>query len=321
MRPTAFGIKALVFYATIITAYFVSPYTNLFFLLLSFLSTLLILGCFSALRNLAEVEARMVGLAPFAAERPQEVRLVVSAKKRVRFHINIELILDGKRHPLGKVEVLRGETETIGLLPELPRGIHSTATLRIHSDYPLGLLRCFRSAAIERSLIVHPRSIEHDRAANGGIIDEVMGDIANKCGDMGPSGVREYRPGDPPKLIHWKASARLQKLVVKELEGHAAPGIEVQLDRRCDQESLEHSLSLIAALSFRARDAKQPLALHTQESSQTYGEGHQPFAELLTLLAGMTTLEQDAVSPPPVSPTVLRLPGRQARRAPQGART
>ena len=43
MRPTALGIKALVFHACITAAFFVSPYTNLFFLLLGFLTVVVLL--------------------------------------------------------------------------------------------------------------------------------------------------------------------------------------------------------------------------------------------------------------------------------------
>jgi uncharacterized protein (DUF58 family) len=36
-------------------------------------------------------------------------------------------------------------------------------------------------------------------------------------------GVREYRPGDPLRRIHWKSSARLGELVVREYE---PPGVQ-----------------------------------------------------------------------------------------------
>lgn len=43
-------------------------------------------------------------------------------------------------------------------------------------------------------------------------------------------GLREYRHGDPVRLVHWKASARQQHLVVKEFEAHGLNRISVLLD-------------------------------------------------------------------------------------------
>lgn len=45
-------------------------------------------------------------------------------------------------------------------------------------------------------------------------------------------GIREYRPGDPVRFIHWKASAKQRKLVMKEFEAHAITKINIMLDVR-----------------------------------------------------------------------------------------
>lgn len=43
-------------------------------------------------------------------------------------------------------------------------------------------------------------------------------------------GVREYRPSDGMRFIHWKASAKHKKLLVKEFESHAVSQVCVVLD-------------------------------------------------------------------------------------------
>ncbi len=315
MRPTAFGIKALTFYLTIIAAYFVSPYTNLFFLLLSFLSTLLLLSLFSTFRNLGRVQGELTGLSPYPAESMARVRLKLTGDQRKRFNIQASLRVAGRRHALGRVEVLQGEAQIDVQLPALSRGAYSIDYLEIHSNYPLGLLRRYRRSDCETKLLVHPRPLDDaGTQQGGGVLDEVIGEVLSNSGDMGPSGVRDYQAGDPLKLIHWRASARRRELVVKELEGHSAPGIELQLDRRCAADKLERCLSLITTLAIHARDGKRPLALHTQGLSQTYGEGHASFAELLAFLAETSSLPTKAPAPPPVAPTVIRLPGRHMDR-------
>jgi uncharacterized protein (DUF58 family) len=42
--------------------------------------------------------------------------------------------------------------------------------------------------------------------------------------------LREYRPGDNPKRIHWPTSARLQKLYVREFERREMPSVLILLD-------------------------------------------------------------------------------------------
>ena len=57
MRPTALGWKALVFHALLTLAFYVSPYTNLFFLLLTFFVTLLLSSAVWARHNIVRTRA------------------------------------------------------------------------------------------------------------------------------------------------------------------------------------------------------------------------------------------------------------------------
>ena len=51
MRPTRFGIKSVVFYLVMLGAFFAAPYSNLFFLLLAFLT---LAGAFGAAEETTE---------------------------------------------------------------------------------------------------------------------------------------------------------------------------------------------------------------------------------------------------------------------------
>jgi uncharacterized protein (DUF58 family) len=125
---------------------------------------------------------------------------------------------------------------------------------------------------------------------------------------MGPAGLREYKPGDELRHVHWKASARRRELVVKEYEGDSQPGLEVLLDLRCGLEQLEASLSLITALALTAQENKDVITLATQDHHSTYGKGHRSFNDLWTYLASAQPLPPSAPPPPTASPAVLRLP-------------
>ena len=131
----------------------------------------------------------------------------------------------------------------------------------------------------------------------------------NRPVEMGPAGLREYKPGDELRHVHWKASARRQDLVVKEYEGDSRPGLEVLLDLRCSRDKLEASLSLISALGLISQENKDVITVVTQDHHGTYGKGHRSINELWIYLAMAQSLPDSAPPPPKASPGVVRLPG------------
>ena len=96
--------------------------------------------------------------------------------------------------------------------------------------------------------------------------------------------------------------------MVTEWEGGGGSGAEVVLDRRADPEEFEHALSVLSALALAARDEKEPLTVHSQGLTATYGPGHTPTAEFLHWLASVKAMPPNGPPPPPVSPGILHLP-------------
>lgn len=99
-------------------------------------------------------------------------------------------------------------TDKRGPLP-LPR-------LRVSTTWPFGLFRAWSWLSPDTRALVYPRPEAHGPAAPGADSDgeRVQGGAA---GDA-LAGLREYRAGDPLKLVAWKASARHANLLVKEFE-------------------------------------------------------------------------------------------------------
>ena len=132
------------------------------------------------------------------------------------------------------------------------------------------------------------------------------------AGEGSPTGLRGYRPGDPLRLIHWKASARKMDFVVKEMDGDAQDSVEVVFDRRCNPEAFERSLSTLSALALLTSRNDIPLTIHSQGLCSTYGTVHRPLRDCLVWLAKVQRLESGSAPPPPTSPSVLRLPTHRA---------
>ncbi|MEE2887921.1 MAG: DUF58 domain-containing protein [Planctomycetota bacterium] len=312
MRPTRFGSKAVVFYATLVGAFYAVPYLNLFFLLLAFASVLGLLNLYWTWRNIRGVRGSMSEIAPYSADSRPTAQLCLSSTSTLRchHHLHAAICIDGKETRLAEHFNLDGnQIQHIQVqLPALPRGIHPVEGLRVGTIYPFGTLVTWRELAAPGHLIVYPKPadlrqcLKTNRVAGlsafGGVLSE----------DQGPAGLREYREGDELRSVHWKATARRQELVAKELESDSNPGVEVRLDLRAETEDLEQALSLITALALECRTNKALLTLHTQNHSATYGRDHRPFDQLFLYLAGTGRLPEDSDAPPVVSPSALCRP-------------
>jgi uncharacterized protein (DUF58 family) len=55
--------------------------------------------------------------------------------------------------------------------------------------------------------------------------------------------VREHLPADPVREIHWKATARTGRWMVKVREGEAAPAVELRVEESGTPETFEVRIS------------------------------------------------------------------------------
>ena len=104
-------------------------------------------------------------------------------------------------------------------------------------------------------------------------------------------GLREYRPGDPPKHIHWRSWAKTGKPMVREYEDVFFPRYGLVLDTACAYEKIdmfEEAVS-IAASFVRSVETKECLLdlifLNQGAQVQTVGTGVAKSEEMLELLA------------------------------------
>lgn len=96
------------------------------------------------------------------------------------------------------------------------RGWWRPGRIGIATDYPLGLFVAWSWMHPDRSVLVFPR-IESDPPPLP-FDASAAGEQPANAGDDDYSGLREYRPSDPPRRIAWKASAHRDDLLVRESE-------------------------------------------------------------------------------------------------------
>jgi uncharacterized protein (DUF58 family) len=118
------------------------------------------------------------------------------------------------------------------------RGLKSLGPFIVDSSYPLGLVHVIRPIASADSVVVLPRVGAVDvelfrhwlrrRAAGDGETRRPSRRATPGNGDI--RGLRAYRPGDSPREIHWKTSARINQLVVREYDRTEALDIVILID-------------------------------------------------------------------------------------------
>ena len=118
------------------------------------------------------------------------------------------------------------------VLPATPRGVVHVVDLDLLASGPIGLCRAARRYRIapERPRVVGPRATE-ERVVwppPAGISVDLTQPTPR--GDDLFRGVRPYQRGDERRKVHWKASARMGEMMVREEEGTGFVTLQVVLE-------------------------------------------------------------------------------------------
>jgi uncharacterized protein (DUF58 family) len=296
--PTRLGVRFLMLLTVLVLVYFVTAYSNLFFLLLCLISTVLAAGAVSARAAIARVRAEVGPSRPTPAGTPVVVPLrVTAAPGRGAAGVTFRVRCAG-RTGAGAIPRVHAGREERCTIEGLPRGIHRLASATIDSAAPLGLFRARRRLTAPHDLVVTPCPVDLERRSMAGGTVQSLAALAQAAGATQPAGLRDHRPGDELRRIHWKASARGKGLLVRELEDDREPGIDIVLDLRCADDAaararFEENLGIVTRLAELARERNEPLTLATHDSRRTYGPASDPLDDLMRWLA---TVQPEAIT-------------------------
>jgi uncharacterized protein (DUF58 family) len=142
------------------------------------------------------------------------------------------------------------------------RGFHEFGPVVLRAGDPFGFFTSRRTITVQTSVIVYPRVHEIEEFGipalqpfgETRVARHLLTDPARIVG------IRDYRPEDPFRGIHWKATARLMRLQVKVEEPVTAPqlGIFINLDtfdhywEGLDVEIAERVIEIAASIALWA---------------------------------------------------------------------
>ncbi len=115
------------------------------------------------------------------------------------------------------------------------RGLVELAELRICCSFPFGFINRAVHLRMPRAVVVYPRIGQ----LNSNVLKQVHGSASTaslssttRGGHDEFYGLREYRPGDNVRAIHWRRTARTGELVVREMTAEMPPTVLLMLDLR-----------------------------------------------------------------------------------------
>lgn len=183
------------------------------------------------------------------------------------------------------------------------RGVIALRDMRMVLPDPLGLFQsCPQIMASSNTLVVLPKRYSLPPIELPGGASYRIGSEANtnSIGSNGEFvGLRDYRPGDPMRLIHWKSWARTGRPIVKELEDTHYPrhGLVIDTFAGGTQEAAFEELISVAASFAAGLDTRESLLdlmfVEDKAHRVTVGRGVERAEKLLEVLAGVSLSEED----------------------------
>lgn len=139
------------------------------------------------------------------------------------------------------------------------RGWFAPQRLCIASRAPIGLFRAWSWVPCQSRCLVYPRPVGDQPLPAPASGDSEAG-WQRAVGDEEFSGLKSYRPGDPPRRIHWRAAGRSDPPPVKQFDADAGPDLELRY-QDVQVHELEARLAQLAAWVVAAADAGASFAL------------------------------------------------------------
>ena len=277
---------------------------------------ILFLGAILPIRVIKDLMIERSAIAPVSVGEILQVRMLfTNASKTAKTLVAAtDLLPPELGAPRRTVIELLSPYATLDWVYELEaqqRGIFHWDEIELRTANPLGLFWCRRSQSVPARAVIYPQILPLTTCP---IIDSIGEDESTKfqsdrlyqnASEGVTKAIRNYRAGDPMRLIHWRSSARLGEFKVRELEvTTGGEEIIVCLDHLFDwdQASFEQAASAAASLYFYGRRSQLNIKIWTAETGVMDNR-----AIILETLAGIQPQAMENTAHPAPKSTLLWL--------------
>ncbi|MCZ7651119.1 MAG: DUF58 domain-containing protein [Thermoanaerobaculia bacterium] len=292
IRITRVGLWYLLF-ALLVAAAAVNTGNNALYMVVAVMLALLVVSGFVSRANLTRLELELSLPAEIFARRPAVVAFTLRHRGRLfpRWLLVLQVGPGGRPRlvPFLPVKgVARGATELL----VSRRGRHRIGHSHFSSLFPLGLFRKGLRYPAGIDLLVYPElfpgaGVELER---GGLAGEESSRRAGWGHEL--HALRAFRPGDDPRWVHWRKSARTGDLIFTEREAEETLRLSILLDNGLPtgvtEEQLERFERLVSEAASAAVDHLErgfEVELVTRTAAVPFGGGARQRRTILETLA------------------------------------
>ncbi|HEY3203000.1 MAG TPA: DUF58 domain-containing protein [Thermoanaerobaculia bacterium] len=219
IRITNFGLGYILMCLVVAIAATNTGNNGLYLVLAGMLAAMIVSGVVSR-RNVRAVCCEIETVGEVVATRPAWLKLKLENRLKTGTAQAIFFLHESLPGPLWIDPLRPGERREVVVEGTFPRrGVYREADAGLLSRFPLGLFRKYRRATLSREIVVYPipemspvPEIPPEDARGGRPHPRQRG------GGPDIRTLREFLPGDDPRDLHWKQSARMRRWIVRERE-------------------------------------------------------------------------------------------------------
>lgn len=256
---------------------------NLIYLIFSLMLSLTILSFAILVLNLSKISLKILAEQPAFAKKSLNLLLILRNNKKLSTY-SIWIKQAGNNGKVYVPEIKKGsKVEKMLSVVYEKRGVYGYNEFLIESSFPFLFLSKRVIKHIEGSVYVYPeiKEIEDLHFEFYSIERDTLLSKRFKGDDF--SFVREFRYGDDWRKIHWKSSAKMSKIMVRDSISQEAKKITLILDNLepQDDEVFEKAIVFTASLANKFIEDGYFVRLITGNSVVPFGFGKEHLYKLL----------------------------------------
>jgi uncharacterized protein (DUF58 family) len=231
IRITNFGLGYVLMCLVVAIGATNTGNNGLYLVLAGMLAAMIVSGVVSR-RNVRGVGCEIEPVGEVVAGRPALLKVRFENRMAASTAQALFFLHEGLPGPLWVDPLKPGELREVlveGVFPQ--RGVFDRADAGLLSRFPLGLFRKYRHARLAREIVVYPRP-EVSSVAMVPPEDSRGGrpHPRRRGGGSDIRMLRDFVPGDDPRDLHWKQSARMRHWIVREREAERDRVVVLTLD-------------------------------------------------------------------------------------------
>lgn len=286
---------------------------NLLHLLTSFFLALLVFSWFLAKRNLAAIQVNIESPPEIFAGTAFSMRYLITNQSGYRkFAIScLDVLMNYQLMVLEIPALSTLELHRHYQRGFLNRGRKQWTQFSLHTAFPFGFFQCAKQIVANHEILVLPRplpvlniSIPH----HWGTFHQGKSVSVPRASSQEFANLREYKPGDSQKNIHWKATAKTNQLIIKEFEEQLPAGVTLIVDTfaplyapETKHRYFEKAMTVAASLAWEISKRDNCFMFAYGEHLLEYGHGEEHARCVLRILAA-ADVERDTTTAMRVQP-------------------